>query len=60
MSANMAQLEGGTARHFVLLELQQGRAVAAADLWVAADAGNCLVVSTVPLPPDLQQRDADS
>jgi hypothetical protein len=37
------------ARHFVLLELQQGQAVAAEDLWVADDEAGCRVVSTTPL-----------
>ena len=40
---------GQVARHFVLLELQQGQVVAAEDLWVADDEGGCHIVSTTPL-----------
>lgn len=40
---------GQVARHFVLLELQQGQAVAAADVWVADDEAGCRIVFTTPL-----------
>ena len=40
---------GQVARHFVLLEMQQGQAVAAEDLWVADDEVGCRIVSMTPL-----------
>lgn len=40
---------GRVARHFVLLEVQQGQAVAAADVWVANDEAGCRIISTTPL-----------
>lgn len=46
---HMVEPRFGVVRHFVLLELSDGHAVAAADLWVASDSASPRILSTEPL-----------